>query len=64
MSEHHNNYLVEKSLFYKYTTLKDFKNAKIEIHKINNFLMYHFYGDLAKININMSRKHNLNSISK
>ena len=24
-------------------TLKDFKNAKIEIHKINNFLMYQFY---------------------
>ena len=25
------------------STLKDFKNAKIEIHKINNFLMYQFY---------------------
>ena len=24
-------------------TLKDFKNAKIEIRKINNFLMYQFY---------------------
>ena len=24
-------------------TLKDFKNAKIEINKINNFLMYQFY---------------------
>ena len=33
-----------------YSTLKDFKNAKIEIHKINNFLMYQFYCDLAKIN--------------
>ena len=24
-------------------TLKDFKNAKFEIHKINNFLIYQFY---------------------
>ena len=24
-------------------TLKDFKNAKIEIHKIDNFLIYQFY---------------------
>ena len=24
-------------------TLKDFKNAKIEIHKINNFLIHQFY---------------------
>ena len=24
-------------------TLKDFKNAKIEIHKINNFLINQFY---------------------
>ena len=24
-------------------TLKDFKNAKIEIHEINNFLMYPFF---------------------
>ena len=47
-----------------YTTLKDFKNAKIEIHKINNFLMYQFYWNLAKININISGKHDLNFISK
>ena len=38
-------------------TLKDFKNAKIEI---NNFLMDQFYRDLA----NMSAKHDLNFISK
>ena len=44
--------------------LKDFKNATIEIHKINNFLIYQFYWNLAKININMSRKHDLNFISK
>ena len=46
------------------STLKDFKNAKIEIHKINNYLKYQFYRDLAKMNINMSAKHDLNFISK
>ena len=25
------------------TTPKDFKNAKLEIHKIDNVLMYQFY---------------------
>ena len=44
--------------------LKDFKNAKIEIHKINNFLMHQFYWDLAKLIINMSKKYDLNFIAK
>ena len=43
--------------------LNDFKNAKIKIRKINTFSMYPFYWDLAKININMSRKVELNFIS-
>ena len=40
-----------------FCTLKDFKNATIEIYEINNFLMHQFYWDLAKLNINMSRKY-------
>ena len=45
-----------QTMFTPINTLKDFKNAKIEIHKINNFIMYQFYWDLTTININMSKK--------
>ena len=45
------------------STLKDFKNAKIEIHKIYIFL-YQFHIDLVKMNIDMSAKHPLNLVSK
>ena len=43
---------------------QDFKNAKIEIHKIYLFLMRQFFGDLATKKINMSAIHDLNFISK
>ena len=38
-------------------TLKDFKNAKTEIHKVILFLICQFYWDLAAMNIKMSAKH-------